>query len=90
METETIILKRLKDKLRQDFSDEDVENFISKIDGNTDELKKMLLEASGIAPDKEPEEFDPLEIPTRNSFIYEDLVNRGELLGKVKLKSLGL
>ncbi len=100
----TLILNRLKAKLRQDITDGDVENLIYtyfKFDNNgeviyqentemPDEIKKMLLDASNVMPDKEPEEFDLLEDPCRGSFIYEDLVNMGELLGEDKLESLGL
>lgn len=52
-----------------------------------DELKKMFLEASNVYEEKE---FDPLEVPCRMSFLYEDMVNRGELLGEDLLAKHGL
>lgn len=53
----------------------------------TDELKALFLEASNVFEEKE---FDPLEVPCRRSFLYEDMVNRGELLGEERLAKHGL
>jgi hypothetical protein len=52
-----------------------------------DNIKEVLLEANNI-PNKGV--FDPLSEPCRRSFLYEEIVNKGELLGDAKLKSLGL
>jgi len=52
-----------------------------------DELKKMFLEANNVFEEKE---FDPLEVPCRRSFLYEDMVDRGELLGDKLLEKHGL
>lgn len=116
---DTLILKKIKDKLRQDFPDEwiekssithkefrgdsyvvvsheithryyDFKNGEPKLIEETeipDEIKKLFLSTSNVYSE---EEYDPLNEPCRNSFIYEDLVKRGELLGEEKLKSLGL
>ncbi len=52
-----------------------------------DELKALFLETSNVFEEKE---FDPLEIPCRRSFLYEDMVDRGELLGDELLEKHGL
>lgn len=52
-----------------------------------DELKALFLETNNTY---EENEFDPLEVPCRRSFLYEDMVNRGELLGEDRLAKHGL
>lgn len=85
-----LVIKKLNDKLRQDITDEDIDKVIHEGEDLPKDLKQMFIEASNIMPDKEPEEFDKLEEPSRLSFTYQDLVEKGELLGEEKLKSLGL
>lgn len=120
----TLILKKIRDKVRNDFPDEFIHNSEIKIstwngigfslvpeniyqvfkdtdvgnqyedeniyDSLTEipkEIKKLLLETSSIY---EEDEFDPLNEPCSNSFLYEDLVRNGEVLGDEKLNQFGL
>lgn len=117
---DTLILKKIRDKTRQDIPDEfiikqmmrvrhegwsedeviklvhtyfefDERGNIKKenVEAMPKELKKLFLDASNVYPEPE-DDFDPLAEPLRGSFYYDELIKKGESLGKDKLRKLGL